>query len=410
MKPLRILNIAGDSYSGKDALTKHLTQTYPDLFIKQISYTSRKPRDGELDGVDYHFRDISFFEDSEKFEEMNKVTSSSGETNYYASLKKDFMVDDEKILLCIRDGKGVDEFLTKKEICGREVTYNKLLLFDIDTESIEKFILKLRYEGEINKEDYKNSMNRLKRFDFKTSIEQYGLISKAGVVRKNYYELDNISDIIDILPHDIKEKVLQSKSLKRDEDISIHRAYIEIILMHSHSDKKIYNEAKNILDSEMLLSAARRYEVDPFSLKEYIMKRIEYPLVLLDENGNSQTYCRISNQAILEEMLSESIDNNEFDLYSLEELKEGIFTDVYTPFGTRDTVSLNRIAKRGVFEDPLELPLDYFNISSDRLEEANIIINAKKEEEKAMSRDQSSLGQEITYKNIIIIPAIIFAN
>ena len=39
----------------KDALVKLLLEKYPETFHRKVSYTTRKPRPGELNGKDYHF-------------------------------------------------------------------------------------------------------------------------------------------------------------------------------------------------------------------------------------------------------------------------------------------------------------------------------------------------------------------
>lgn len=59
---INILIILGESASGKSTIEKELVNTYG--LQKIISYTTREPRQGEIDGTDYHF--IS----KEKFHEL----------------------------------------------------------------------------------------------------------------------------------------------------------------------------------------------------------------------------------------------------------------------------------------------------------------------------------------------------
>lgn len=56
--------LVGESASGKSSIEKYLVDWYE--YKKIVSYTTRQPRDGEVDGVDYHF--ISM----EKFEELKE--------------------------------------------------------------------------------------------------------------------------------------------------------------------------------------------------------------------------------------------------------------------------------------------------------------------------------------------------
>lgn len=55
----RLIILAGPSCVGKSPLDKAMAKFYPDLkkpFRNLVLYNSRKPRPGELDGIDYHFR------------------------------------------------------------------------------------------------------------------------------------------------------------------------------------------------------------------------------------------------------------------------------------------------------------------------------------------------------------------
>lgn len=51
----RPLVICGPSGSGKSTLLKKLRTELPDTFALCVSHTTRKPRPGECDGVDYHY-------------------------------------------------------------------------------------------------------------------------------------------------------------------------------------------------------------------------------------------------------------------------------------------------------------------------------------------------------------------
>lgn len=51
----RPLVICGPSGSGKSTLLKRLFKEFPHTFGFSVSHTTRKPRDGEENGVHYHF-------------------------------------------------------------------------------------------------------------------------------------------------------------------------------------------------------------------------------------------------------------------------------------------------------------------------------------------------------------------
>lgn len=50
----KLIVITGPSGVGKDSLVKELLNQYPDIYLS-ISTTTRPPREGEVDGLHYHF-------------------------------------------------------------------------------------------------------------------------------------------------------------------------------------------------------------------------------------------------------------------------------------------------------------------------------------------------------------------
>lgn len=68
--------IAGPTGAGKDTLRKLLTSKNPNVFKPILSTTSRPMRPGEQDGVEYHFRDLKFFDqglDEQRFLQVELV-------------------------------------------------------------------------------------------------------------------------------------------------------------------------------------------------------------------------------------------------------------------------------------------------------------------------------------------------
>ena len=56
-----MLVLVGESASGKSSIEKCLVNMYG--YNKIVSYTTRQPREGEVDGVDYHFIDTERFDE-----------------------------------------------------------------------------------------------------------------------------------------------------------------------------------------------------------------------------------------------------------------------------------------------------------------------------------------------------------
>lgn len=81
-----LLITCGPSGVGKTSLGRELRTAYPRLVLS-VSYTTRPMRDGEVNGVDYHFTDRQTFErmrDAGEFAEWAEVHG-----NYYATPKSE---------------------------------------------------------------------------------------------------------------------------------------------------------------------------------------------------------------------------------------------------------------------------------------------------------------------------------
>jgi guanylate kinase len=96
-KPLVIL---GPSGVGKDTIINMLLNKYPKIFYKLVSFTTRKIREGEKEGIDY------FYITKEKFQEKKNENKLIGiqeyNDNFYASDKsklEELMNKGEKIII-----------------------------------------------------------------------------------------------------------------------------------------------------------------------------------------------------------------------------------------------------------------------------------------------------------------------
>ena len=52
---LRPIVLSGPSGVGKSTMLKQLFVDFPNRFGFSVSHTTRNPRQGEVDGIDYHF-------------------------------------------------------------------------------------------------------------------------------------------------------------------------------------------------------------------------------------------------------------------------------------------------------------------------------------------------------------------
>ena len=78
--------ISGFSGAGKGTVVKEIFNTYEKDYSLSISATTRKPREGEVDGVQYFFLDKEVFE--KKIEENQFLEYAKYVDNYYGTPKE----------------------------------------------------------------------------------------------------------------------------------------------------------------------------------------------------------------------------------------------------------------------------------------------------------------------------------
>ena len=86
--------LVGESASGKSSIEKYLVDNYG--YNKIISYTTRQPRDGEVDGVDYHFITVEQFK-ALKEQGFFAETAIYNQW-YYGTAKEDYACDRVAVL------------------------------------------------------------------------------------------------------------------------------------------------------------------------------------------------------------------------------------------------------------------------------------------------------------------------
>ncbi|XP_060080043.1 uncharacterized protein LOC132559441 [Ylistrum balloti] len=97
----RPIVMSGPSGSGKSTLLNKLFEEYPDSFAFSVSHTTRNPRQGEVDGKDYHFVNKENFLQMIEQNEFLEHAQFSG--NCYGTSKRSVLDIQETGRICILD-------------------------------------------------------------------------------------------------------------------------------------------------------------------------------------------------------------------------------------------------------------------------------------------------------------------
>ena len=156
--------LVGESASGKSSIERCLVENYG--FNKIVSYTTRPPRDGEIDGVDYHFISVEQFSKL-KADGFFAETASYREWNY--GVAKEDCTDDKVAVLTPHGLRQVSK------IDGINVTS-----FHINVPRRDRLI-KILQRGDNIEEAYRRSLSDVGQFD--------GIEDEVDfVINNNWYE------------------------------------------------------------------------------------------------------------------------------------------------------------------------------------------------------------------------------
>ena len=155
----KIIGIMGQAGAGKDTLLKEIINQNSD-FHEIVSYTTRPPREGEIDGVNYHFITKEEFL-ADLFDDKFFESAYFREWYYGTSIKS---LDENKINIGVFNPSGISQLLEKSQV--------KLYLVYVIADN------KIRLLRQLNREEHPDTDEIVRRYltdqeDFKTRSEEF---------------------------------------------------------------------------------------------------------------------------------------------------------------------------------------------------------------------------------------------
>ena len=192
-----ILLLSGPSGCGKSSLLKEVYASLDNYYFS-ISTTTRAPRVGEQDGVDYYF--VSKEEFKQDIKDDNFLEWAEVHGNYYGTSLKPInkALDESKLVIFDIDVQGFEQVIKKLKAITTTVfittpTIDELekRLYNRDTDSkdvIEKRISNAKLEIDyIDKYDY-----FIVNDDLKTASDQLVSVAKASLIKASLYNKKEI--------------------------------------------------------------------------------------------------------------------------------------------------------------------------------------------------------------------------
>jgi guanylate kinase len=120
-----VIPIVGVSGAGKDTIAAILLRKHPDRYRKFVSTTTRPPRPGEVDGVDYHFIDDATY--ARWLDEGKFLLSVDFAGARYGTLHSEISGHGKTLLMLVVESVALEM---------KERANGKILVIDVDEDTV----------------------------------------------------------------------------------------------------------------------------------------------------------------------------------------------------------------------------------------------------------------------------------
>lgn len=176
---MKIVALMGEAGSGKDTILHRIMEKYPSYFNEIISCTTRPPRQGEKEGVNYHFLSVEDFIRKILNGDMLEATEFNGW--HYGTDSQSLTVD--KINIGVFNPEGVR--------CLQE------------DENIELYVFYVRAAGkqrllrQLNREENPDVDEIIRRY--KADTEDFSFLNDIKYITLQNNTLDDIDIAVDTI-------------------------------------------------------------------------------------------------------------------------------------------------------------------------------------------------------------------
>ena len=182
MKEGKLLVISGPSGVGKTEVSMGLL-SLSDLYSKSVSATTRKMRDGEVNGVDYFFISKEEFEEMQKKSQLLEFTNYNG--NWYGTPRKfvEEVLEKGKVLILVIDVVGA---LNIKKM------FPEAVMCFLNAESLEAIEKRLRNRKTDSEDSISGRLAVAKKELESSQLFDYVVMNKEGEISNTVQSIDSI--------------------------------------------------------------------------------------------------------------------------------------------------------------------------------------------------------------------------